>query len=137
MSYQSALTKQQLLDWGFLEPIYLEDGWHIYRNWPVGGRSKTPVVSEVKITEAIGKHKYTEDKKYLKIAFSVKKHGYTITLSRFIYAWFNGDIPERFDIEHLDNNPYNNMPENLALSTRGANLAKRYLDNPNGFNRNQ
>ena len=44
------------------------------------------------------------------------------------YLWFKGDIPIdklSFDIDHIDNNPFNNRPENLELKSRKDNLAKR------------
>ena len=43
---------------------------------------------------------------------------------------------EREVIDHIDNNPYNNVPVNLQKLSVGENLAKRFVDNPSS-NRNQ
>ena len=88
------------------------------------------------MTEAIGKHKYTKDKVYLKITFSVNNKTMSIPLSRFIYAFYAGIAHEGMDIEHIDNDPMNNNIFNLRECTREQNLIKRFKDNPNN-NRNQ
>ena len=87
-------------------------------------------MKQISITEAKCKHKYTGTKTYLKITFSYNKKTITIPLSRFIYAWYNGVAHEGMDIEHIDNNPFNNNIFNLRESTREQNLAKRFIDNP-------
>ena len=39
-------------------------------------------------------------------------------------------------VDHIDNDPFNNMPFNLQALTQEENLRKRYSDNPNN-NHNQ
>ena len=59
-----------------------------------------------------------------------------MSLSRFLYAWFLGDIPEGMVVDHIDNDPFNNKLENLQLLTPEENLKKRFEDNPDNC-RNQ
>ena len=50
-------------------------------------------------------------------------------LSRFIYAWFVGDIPDGdFVVDHIDNDPLNNQLNNLQLLTIEENNRKRFED---------
>ena len=127
--YCSELTRDMLVNYGFLEPHWTSDGWKIFRYWRENN-SKTKTIKEVSITEARGKHKYTQDKIYLKITFSYNGKGISIPLSRFIYAWFYNKVPAGMDVEHISNNPYDNSLSNLRLCTREENLAKRFNDNP-------
>ena len=54
-----------------------------------------------------------------------------LLLSRVVWAWFNGVCPSELDVDHKDNNPFNNHfsynPEesNLQLLTRKENMAKK------------
>ena len=95
-----------------------------------GSENANMVLKEISITEAIGKHKYTTPKVYLKISFSYNNKIISIPLARAIYAWHNYEVPEGYDVEHIDNNPFNNNLDNLRLCTRSENLAKRFSDNP-------
>ena len=128
--YCSELTREQLEKYGFIEPHWTSDGWKIFRYWYGSGRHKTKQIKEVSITEARCKHKYTGTKVYLKITFSYHNKVYSIPLSRFVYAWFRKVAHEKMDIEHIDNNPYNNALSNLRECTREENLAKRFIDDP-------
>ena len=49
----------------------------------------------------------------------------TMTVQRLVYLYFNGDIPEGYDIDHKDNDSLNNLPSNLQAITRKENLMKR------------
>ena len=131
--YCKELTRSQLLDWGFACPKLINGQWHVYRYWRKCGPSNARVLKEIKITEAVCKHKYTKEKKYQKITFSVNQRGISIPLSRFIFAWFAGIAHEGMDIEHIDNDPYNNNIFNLRECTREENLAKRFSDNPENW----
>ena len=128
--YCAELTRDMLVQWGFIEPHWTSDGWKIFRYWYGSGKHITKTIKEINITEARGKHKYTEDKIYLKLTFSYNKKGISVPLSRFIYAWFYGKVPAGMDVEHISNNPYDNSLSNLRLCTREENLAKRFMDNP-------
>ena len=139
--YCAKLTKQMLLDWGFYEVKYLpidehnftfneRTDWVIKRKWRKCGKNPKVVDKVINITEAVCKHKYTSDKKYLKITFSIGNKAVSLSLARFIYVWYIGDLENGEVVDHKDNNPYNNYWGNLQKMSVGKNLAKRYIDNP-------
>lgn len=145
--YCEGLTRQQLRDWGFTQAVYLpglgiindeapeKDKWYVERYWR-RNNSKSYRHQRISITEAICKHKYTTDKKYLKLTFMTPEGPKSITLARFMYVWFIGDLKAGEVVDHIDNDPYNNYPTNLQKLSVGENLAKRFIDNPEA-NRNQ
>lgn len=47
-------------------------------------------------------------------------------IHRLIYLSFVGEIPEGFEIDHIDGNPSNNRLYNLQLITRKENISKHY-----------
>ena len=51
-------------------------------------------------------------------------------VSRLVWTSFNDNIPNGYDVDHIDNNPENNRLDNLQLLTRSENLKKRFIDNP-------
>lgn len=57
--------------------------------------------------------------------------GKTTTMNNLVYRTFIQDIPEGYVIHHLSHNPYNNNISNLAMITRGENLAERFKFNKN------
>lgn len=57
--------------------------------------------------------------------------GKTTTMNNLVYKTFIEDIPEGYVIHHLSHNPYNNNISNLAMITRGENLAERFKFNKN------
>ena len=135
--YGKALTKEMLQEWG-IEEIYWDENineWIIDRYW-FKNNSKTKVHKNLKIQNAVCKHKFTTDKSYPIITFSVSQHVITLPLARVIYAWFKGPIEEKAVIDHINNDPYNMHPDNLQKLSVGENLAKRFIDNPLS-NRNQ
>lgn len=124
------LTKEKLIGLGITD--VKEDGT-IYSK---DGMKTTYIVT--------GKHKYGKDRKYSVIVltdiFRPKRkdcRGWTshpqtnIIVSNIVWVWFNGQIPQGYDVDHIDNNPLNNKLSNLQLLTRQENLAKR------GCGRNQ
>ncbi len=56
-------------------------------------------------------------KGYSQVMIKGKSYGQ----SRVIWAMFNGDIPNKIQIDHKDNNRYNNKIENLRLATNQQN----------------
>ena len=63
---------------------------------------------------------------YHKITYSLNGKAINIPLSRFIYVWFNGDIPDGYIIDHINGDSFDNRPENLQLLTVGDNLKRRF-----------
>ena len=126
----SALTFSMLLEWGIWGIDWDEEAnnWKITRYW-YKNNSRGKRISHLKISKAVCKHKYTKDKEYPVVVFSYKNKAYCIPLSRLVYVWHKGDIPEGMVVDHIDNNPFNNSVENLQLLTPEENLAKRYEDN--------
>lgn len=45
---------------------------------------------------------------------------------RLVWETFNGDIPNGFEIDHIDNDKTNNRLDNLRLVTRSENMLKAY-----------
>lgn len=132
--YCKSLTKQELQDAGIINVYYNNSSktWEVIRYW-YKNNSKSKNFAKIKITMACGKHKYRPDKYYPKVTFCASQIRYNIPLSRLIYAWFNGDIPDGYVVDHIDNNSFNNDPKNLQLLTIEENLAKRFEDNPEAW----
>ena len=131
--YCKGLTKQFLQDAGIIDIKQIDGKWHIYRFWYINN-SKIKQIKELQINRATRKHKYTKDKSYDIIMFSIRGQGhYTIPLSRVLYAWFKGDIPDGYVIDHVNNNQFDNNLDNLEKITIEKNLAKRFTDNPDCF----
>ena len=126
--YCKKLTKQELLDAGFTSVEYINDQWRVFRRWRKNS-SKEKFDTEIKVTLACGKHKYRPDKYYHKITYSFNRKVINIPLSRLIYVWFIGDIPDGYVITHINGDSFDNRPENLQLLTVSDNLKKRFEDN--------
>lgn len=135
---KKGLTKQELLD----DNISIE--WdETVNNWKVTrlSRNHKSVILTLKTLKEHRfkcKHKYAPTKEYPGYAWSKSgSHGYhttTIPTSRLVYAYFVGDIPDGYEVDHIDNNPFNNSLENLRILTKEENLKKRYSDNPDMCN---
>lgn len=91
---------------------------------------------------AVCRHKHGKDKKYPIIVVydpelykeQIARDSYRpgvrqILVSRVVYAWFNDVCPAEYDVDHIDNNPFNNTIYNLQLLTRKENLARRLQRN--------
>ena len=133
--YCKGLTKAQLEAWGITDVVYSPgvDEWRIHRHW-YKGNSKVKIDTVLSPTMAICRHKYSHDREYQKVTFSVRGEGtLSIPLSRMIYVWFNGDIPDGYIIDHIDNDSFNNAPINLRLMTIEKKLAKRFVENPDNW----
>ena len=127
--YCKSLTKQELLDAGITNVECVNGEWQVLRNW-YKNNSKTKTSNKISITLACGKHKYRPNKYYYKVTFSYKRKTYNVPLSRLVYVWFNGDIPDGYVVDHINNDSFDNRPENLQILTVGDNLKKRFEDNP-------
>lgn len=75
---------------------------------------------------------------YLKYAFTSKFGTYNIAVHKFVQELYNGPVPNRFTIDHKDNDRSNNHISNLQLLTPEENAIKgnaRYwmITNPDGI----
>lgn len=119
-----ALTKQDLIDNG-----YYVEGDKVFRNTSKG-------VKEIRQQTIVGKHKYGKDKNYICVGLIIKRiNGDKIQrlfgLHNVIYAWYKGELPLGYDVDHIDNNPLNNNIDNLELVTHEENLKRRRIKGPN------
>lgn len=121
------LTNDMLYDYRLVvnKDKAAECGYRIFRFGPTSKNSGS-TLHELKVHKNTTHHKYGEDKTYYIIGFSFFGKQITIPLQRLIYAYYVDDIPEGYDIDHIDNNTLNNDPSNLQLLTRKDNIAKRF-----------
>lgn len=73
------------------------------------------------------KHPYGKDMTYLLVVLydPERKKSVTYTLSRIVYLYFISDIPQGYDVDHIDGDTFNNLPYNLQILTRKDNIHKR------------
>ena len=112
-----SLTKEDLVRNG-----YFVEGEKVFRQSSNG-------VREIKQQIIVSKHKYGLEKLYIYLTLFID----TINdgkqrlfgLHNVIYAWYKGELPLGYDVDHIDNNPLNNNIDNLQLLTRKENLRKK------------
>ena len=129
MRERKTITKKDLVKLRITDVT--EDGEIYYKGKPA------------KTFDAVCKHKYGKDKKYPVInIYDPNKHleqvkngnklapgNRLLLVSRVAYAWHHGICPGEYDVDHIDNDPYNNNINNLQLLTRQENLARRNTRN--------
>lgn len=115
-----SLTKQDLIDNG-----YFVEGDKVFKNCT---SRRCRGIKEIKTRVIARKTKYGNDKKYCYVFMRIKKFGehkrVHITLHTIIYAWYKGEVPLGYDIDHVDNNPFNNNIDNLELVTHAENMRR-------------
>ena len=118
-----SLTKEDLVRNG-----YFVEGEKVFKNTSKG-------VKEIKQQTVVGKHKYGKDKEYKCVSLNMDtiNNGKQrlIGLHNVIYAWYKGELPLGYDVDHIDNNPLNNNIDNLQLLTHEENLQKRSIKGVN------
>ena len=118
-----SLTKEDLVRNG-----YFVEGEKVFRNTSNG-------VREIKQQIIVNKHKYGLEKLYIYLTLFID----TINdgkqrlfgLHNVIYAWYKGELPLGYDVDHIDNNPLNNNIDNLQLLTHEENLKRRRIKGVN------
>lgn len=100
--------------------IYEEEGKFYRRTERVG-------VKEINKWTQATHHKYGKTLVYEYVCFYdyVNHKPILMTYHAFIYAWYKGEIPRGYDVDHIDNDTLNNDLDNLQLLTRGDNIRKR------------
>ena len=124
-----SLTKKDLIDNG-----YFVEGEKVFkhRNSKRSGHN----IKEIKQQTITNKNKYGGGKSYIFVPLKIKRlnrenRQLTICLHTVIYAWNKGEVPLGYDIDHVDNNPFNNNIDNLELVTHEENLKRRRIKGPN------
>ena len=118
-----SLTKEDLVRNG-----YFVEGNKVFKQSSNG-------VREIKQQIIVSKHKYGLEKLYIYLTLFID----TINdgkqrlfgLHNVIYAWYKGELPLGYDVDHIDNNPLNNNIDNLQLLTHEENLKKRSIKGAN------
>ena len=127
----------------FDQPYELETEYgtlYLYRVYRVTRKGEIEEKPRLNIT----RHPYGKDCIYVNfctqgVSTSYRKsNGYTrpypqypsqVPAGRLYYAYKYGEVGEKYDVDHIDNNKFNNRLENLQLLTRKENLGKRMLMN--------
>ena len=121
-----ALSKLDLMELG-IDVCRNEKGEYLVRHY---GRKKSSLERSLRVIKAsiiYRKHPYGKTICYKAYLFHENGKAYTISEHRLVYAWFIDDIPEKYDVDHIDGDTMNNSLDNLQLLTRKENLAKRTL----------
>lgn len=100
--------------------IEKEDGFYRWSN-----RQKDYI--PLKLTLSVKEHPYGKSMKYMFCSFYdiEAKKGFSIPYHRFIWIWYNGKVPEKCDVDHIDGDSLNNDISNLRVITRSENLKGR------------
>ena len=102
--------------------LYEENG-AIYVDRPRKGKTNIEdLISTIRTN-----HKYGEDREYqiYQLRNYDKNKTANLTKHRLLYAWYIGEIPDGYDVDHIDDNPNNNSLDNLQIMTHKDNIAKR------------
>lgn len=82
----------------------------------------------LKETTVTCKHKYASDKQYKAFMFSYKGKAVSMPVARLVMAWTKGEVPDGYDVDHKNNDPFDNDPDNLQIISHADNLRKMYED---------
>ncbi len=72
-------------------------------------------------------HKYGKSCEYVFYQLNINGKQRYIGLHNIIYAWYKGEVPLGYEVDHLDGDTFNNSPENLELVTRAENIRRQPL----------
>lgn len=61
---------------------------------------------------------------YQQIGLRLNRKRYNVYIHRLVWKTFKGDIPDGYEINHIDHNKYNNKLDNLELVSHSTNLKK-------------
>ena len=72
-------------------------------------------------------HKYGKHCDYVFYGLYLNGKFHQVGLHNIIYAWYKGEVPLGYEVDHLDGDTFNNSPENLELVTRAENIRRKPL----------
>ena len=72
-------------------------------------------------------HKYGKNCEYVFYKLSLNGKLRYVGLHNIIYAWYKGEVPLGYEVDHLDGDTFNNSPENLELVTHAENVRRQSL----------
>ena len=134
-------TKQDLINWGISVDDTDTGEYVVSAPYVIDYKKGKYVGSKRRVMNSYNiktKHKYGQDKTYKSYVIGVKIGDKTIAKTflahRLIWVWFNNEIPDDYDVDHIDNNPINNNISNLQLLTRKENVNKRREEGNNIWN---
>jgi hypothetical protein len=61
---------------------------------------------------------------YQQIGLRLNRRRYNVYIHRLVWETFKGDIPNGYEINHIDHNKRNNNLDNLELVSHSTNLKK-------------
>lgn len=105
-SAPKGLTREDLERDGFHKVEFTNGEWTAYRKSGNGEKTVHP-------SDHIGTGKH------MRMDYRVGEERRRIPLTRFLYAWFVGPIPEGYVIVHADGNALNNEVSNLLIMESG------------------
>lgn len=103
------------------ECAIVEMDGEFYQDKPRAGLTKLRPFTNIK------NHKYGKSVAYQYIQFYNYKTGkYTLMgYHAFLYAWYKGEVPAGYDVDHIDGDTLNNDLDNLQILTHADNIRKR------------
>jgi len=124
-SINKRLTREDLANYKIRIVTDDEGNYHVMRTTYFYGKVQEIELTPHKIWKT---RKNVRAKAYWNICFRYERRMYNIPLSRIIYAYFCGEVPEGYHVDHKDNNPNNNSIWNLQILTPSDNNRKKKLD---------
>ena len=71
------------------------------------------------------KHEHGKDMNYKIVGVKINGIKRYYTLSNLVWIYYRGNIPEGYDVDHINDDSLDNRLENLQLLTRKENIEKR------------
>lgn len=101
--------------------FYVSDEGDVWSEVYYNALQKTVKLIERKITPV--------DNLYLSLNYRIRGHKISsILVHRLVWLAFKGEIPQGYEIDHIDENKHNNRLDNLQLVTHSQNVKKsKYL----------
>lgn len=118
------LTKKDLLNLGIVDVNYLENTFTRKKILRKSSAITTTEPSIIALCSDNGEVRYIglTTSLYIPETKTYKNYPY----HKLVYAWYYGYVPTGTLIYHIDGNPMNNSPKNLALSSEMDKVAKRW-----------